>query len=92
MGLEVKPDGIFQGARAAMGSAPDLLLRQLGEPALDLVDPGRVGGREVKVEPRVTSQPSMDQKALVVEDQVDLEVVWTSLSIRSRKLRNSMAR
>jgi hypothetical protein len=61
-----------------MNAAPDLLLGENGEPALDYVDPGRAGRGEVQVEARVASQSAMDQGrlvgAVVVKDEVDLEL------------------
>jgi hypothetical protein len=33
-----------------VGTSPYLFVRQLGEPPLDQVEPGRAGGREVQVE------------------------------------------
>jgi hypothetical protein len=48
----------------------DTLLQQLGgefgEPALDLVEPGRAGRDEMQVEPRVGGQPAPDGVGLWV--------------------------
>ena len=66
-GLEVD-DG---AEHAASEPAPG----QLGEEALDAVEPGRRGGREVKNEPGVALQPIHDLGMLVggivVEDDMD---------------------
>ncbi len=72
---QIETDGVLQSAGAALGSATDLLVGEHGEPALDLVDPGTVGGREVELKARVAKQPAMNQRrlvgAVVVEDHVD---------------------
>jgi hypothetical protein len=47
---EVETDRVFKLSSAAVGSAPDLLFGESCEPALDLVDPRRVGGREMDLE------------------------------------------
>src|SRR5688572_13098552 len=47
--------GLLELASRAMGAAADVLLGERSEPALDLVQPGRRGGREVNVEARMTS-------------------------------------
>src|SRR3990172_5196096 len=77
-GGEVDADGVLELAGAAVRPAAQLLLGETGEPALDLVDPGRVGGREVHVEARVARQPAPDERCLVgpvvVDDQVHLQV------------------
>src|SRR5437588_5114705 len=48
----------------AMRAAPDLLRGQLGKPALDEVQPGAVGGREVQGEARMAQQPALDRGSL----------------------------
>ena len=57
-------------------AAPEGLAGQDAEPGLDLVHPGRAGGREVEREAGVLRQPRMDVGGLVgayvVEDDVDL--------------------
>ena len=45
-------DGLLQLPGAAVCAAPELLLSQQREPALDLVKPGGAGRREVQVEAR----------------------------------------
>src|SRR5712692_2631721 len=49
-GCETHTDRILQCARAAVAAASNLLLGERGEPAFHLVDPGRVGGREMHLE------------------------------------------
>ena len=46
-GVDVGVDGGFQGLGGSMGAALDLLFGQEREEALDLIDPGRGGRREV---------------------------------------------
>ncbi len=50
------------------------------EPALDLIEPGRVGGREVKMEAGVTRQPStglgMLVRSVVIDDEMHIEPRW----------------
>jgi hypothetical protein len=54
--------------------AAQFAVGQLGEPALDEVDPRRDGGREVQVEPGMAQQPFLHRRGLVrgvvVADQV----------------------
>ncbi len=61
-----------------MDTAADLLVSQLGKPALDQVQPGATGWREVKMEAWMTNQPALDGWSLVsgvvVEDEVDIEL------------------
>ena len=49
---------------ASMHAAPQLLGGQLGEPALNEVQPGPVGRGEVDVEPRSFSEPRSDERGL----------------------------
>src|SRR3984893_2717861 len=75
---EVETNGVLQGAGAAMSAAAELLLGEGREPALDLVDPGGVGGCVMDLEARMAEEPVLDQvglvSAVVVEHQVDIEV------------------
>ena len=50
--LDELADRRFQRGDASMHAAPQLLGGQLGEPALNEVQPGSVGRGEVDVEPR----------------------------------------
>ena len=56
----------------------DSALRDEGEEAFDLVEPGGVGGREVKVPTRTASEPSSDLGMLmggvVVGDEMNVEL------------------
>ena len=50
MDPEIETNRILQLAGAPVGPAPDLLLGEHREPALDLIDPGAVGGGVVDME------------------------------------------
>ena len=71
-------DGALQGRHTAVRAAAQLFVRQCGEPALDEVEPRRVGRREVQMETRAFGQPPVNQgrlvRAVVVEDEVHVEV------------------
>jgi hypothetical protein len=61
-----------------VSAPPDPFRGQLGEPALDEVEAGGVGRREVEREAGMTLQPALDGGRLVrrgvVEHEVDVEV------------------
>lgn len=69
-------DGVFEFAGAAVSAAPELLLSQQREPALDLVKPGGAGRRKVQVEAWMTRQPAPDRRSPVggvgIGDQTQL--------------------
>src|SRR5262245_35834240 len=73
-GLDVLGDGLFELPGAAVNAPPELLLRESREPALDQIDPGRAGGREVDLEAWMPGEPPMNQgrlvRAVVVQDVV----------------------
>jgi len=56
---------------ARVAAAPRPALGELREPALDEVEPGAVGGREVEGEARTTQKPAMDGRGLVGRGVVD---------------------
>lgn len=58
-------DGGLEGADPAMQAASELLRGQLGEPALNEIEPGRVGRGEVDVEPWPLGEPGPDERRLV---------------------------
>ena len=62
--FDVSVDGVLQFARAAVDATLDLLLGQRGEEALDQVEPGGPGGREVHVEAEVAHQPAANERRL----------------------------
>jgi len=88
--VEVGADGIFEFLDAAMGSAPDRLVRQLPEPSFHLIEPRAVCRREVHHEPRVTLEPVGNQRclvrAVVVEHHVDRKVGWNGRFDRLQEL------
>jgi hypothetical protein len=78
-------------------AAPDLLVGDQGEEALDLIDPGRGGRREVDVPARPLGQPVPDRLGLVggvsVHHQMHVEgSAGTLASIWSRNFLNSLER
>ena len=56
----MEADAVFQRPGAAVHAAAQLLACQLGEPALDLVDPRGIGRGEVQVEARSLQEPALD--------------------------------
>jgi len=70
--LEIGSDGGFQFAHTAMSAASDLFFGERGKPALDKIDPGSAGGREVHVEPWTLGEPCANgggfMCAVVVQD------------------------
>lgn len=62
----------------AMDPAPELALGEQGEEALELIDPGRAGGREVGVPARTLGESVTHRlrlvRGVVVHHQVDIEV------------------
>src|SRR6516162_11531331 len=73
-------DLLHQFFDVAEGAAPDLVLRDEPEPALDLVEPAGVSGRVMNVVARVACQPGLDLgmlvRAVVVGDEVDVQTRW----------------
>ena len=70
--------GRLQFLDATVDAAADLALGQKREPALDLIEPGGVGGSEVEVIARPFGKPCFDRRRLVggiiVHDQMDIEI------------------
>ena len=89
-------DGQLQFLDAAMNAAADLALGQKREPALDLIEPGGVGGSEVEVIARPPGKPGFDGRRLVggviVQTRWISRLAGTTASMASRKRRNSVAR
>ena len=69
---------LHQLADAGERTAPDRLLGNQRKPALDLVEPGRVGGSVVDVVSRALREPSADSGmfvgGVIVNDQMDFEI------------------
>jgi uncharacterized protein (DUF305 family) len=61
-----------------MNAAADLSFRERCKPALDLVETGRTGWSEVRMEAPMTCEPGFDRRnlvsALVVHHQMDIEI------------------
>src|SRR5262249_35672995 len=86
---QVVPNGGDQLTRAAVDAAPELLVGQLDEPALDQVQPGRARGREVQMIARPLHQPAVNRRrfvrGVIVEDQVNVEIQRDSLIDRVKE-------
>jgi hypothetical protein len=80
MGVDVLANRGVELRDAAVDAAPQLLGRQVREPAFDQVEPGSVGRREVDVHARPLGQPLPDPSrlvgAVVIHDEVQIEVRW----------------
>ena len=63
--VDVVEDGALQLLGGAMDAAPDLLVGQQPEPALDLVQPGGAGGCEMGLPARPFGEPVADRLGLV---------------------------
>src|SRR6185312_797919 len=76
-GVEVGEDRGFQFRGRAVDVATDLLFGDVGEEALDLIDPGAGGRREVNMPSRPRAVPLSDRLGLVsgvvVHHEVDVE-------------------
>ena len=74
---DVGVDLVHQFFDIAERAAPDGLLGDEAEPALDLIEPTRIGRSVVHVIARMTDQPGLDLGmlvgAVVVRDQMDLK-------------------
>jgi hypothetical protein len=94
--LQVATDGVLEFAGVAVSAAPKLFFGQRREPALDQVEPGSAGRREVQVEAWMTQQPALDRRSLVGGELSMIRCSWsgagTAWSMVSRNLRNSIAR
>src|SRR6266571_6859391 len=71
-------DRLLQLRNATVTATTDLLSRQLGEPALNEIEPGAVGRGEVDVEAWPLGEPVTDDRGLVgpvvVHDHVDIQI------------------
>ena len=76
--VEVVVDGHLQFDHGVEDAATDALSGDLGEEALDQVEPGCRGRREMNAEARMPGQPRLDfgmgVSGVVVGDQMDIEV------------------
>src|SRR6266545_3750091 len=73
--IEVALDVAHESSDGIEGTAPDRFPRQDAEPRLDQVDPRGALGSEVKLDSRVSGQPSLDRwggvRGGVVENHVE---------------------
>src|SRR5262249_2577534 len=73
-------DFLHQLLDAAQRTAPDCLMSNKPQPALDLIEPAGVSGRVVNVVARMACQPGLDLgmfvSAVVVCDKVDVQSRW----------------
>ena len=78
-GVDVVTNRLLEFLCRTMDPAPELFFGQQGEEALDLVQPGSAGRREVDMPARMAGQPASHRRRLVgcvvVHDQMDVEVV-----------------
>ena len=69
------PNGVFEFHNAAKDASAYLLVRELGKPPLDEIEPRPVGRREVDVKPWPLGQPALNQRglvrAVVVQNEMD---------------------
>jgi ELWxxDGT repeat protein len=72
--VNVVADGAFEFTGAAVSTATQLSVGQVGEEAFDLIDPGGTGRREVQMESRATKQPSLDERGFVGSAVVEHEM------------------
>jgi len=77
MYVDVLADGCFQIFHAAKHTPSYAFISEFGEPSLDQVDPGTVGGCEVKMEPWTLGEPFPDEggfvPAIVVHNDMNVE-------------------
>ena len=90
MSLDEGGDGGLELVDAAMDAAFDLLVGEERKPALDLVQLGGAGRREVEMVTRVAGEPRFDRRGfvscVVVEHQVDVEIGRRGLLDRGQEL------
>src|SRR5437867_7008284 len=77
--VDVIANGALQFEGTAVRTPTKLPVRELGEEALDLIDPGRAFGREMDMKARASQQPALDQRrlvrAVVVEDEMNFQLL-----------------
>src|ERR1700683_20398 len=88
--LQVAADSVLAFAGAAVSAAAQLFFGQGSEPALDQVEPGSAGRREVQVEARMAQQPALDRRGFVgggvIDDQMELAFAWHGIVDGLQKL------
>ena len=77
--VEIVVDRLLELGNAPEDAAPDAFGRDLGEEALDEIEPGRARRREVQLEAPMLGEPLLHLgrlvRSVVVEHQVDVEVL-----------------
>jgi hypothetical protein len=88
--LDVFADCLFKLGDVPEGAPADPLFGDPRKPALDEVEPGAVRWREVRVEAGSLGEPGLDEgrlvRAVVIHDQVDVQVAWHRLIQGVQKL------
>ena len=78
MGADEAVDFFYEVGGGLEGAATDGALGDEGEEPFDLVEPGRIGRREMNVPTRAAGEPSSDFGMLVggvvVDDEMDVEL------------------
>ena len=78
-GVDIGADRRVQFGGGAVDAAADLPFGDVEEEALDLIDPGTGGEREVKMPSRPRAEPFSDRlclvSGLIVHNQVNVETV-----------------
>ena len=91
--VKVLVDGRFELWNGGEDGASNAFLGDQTEEALDLIEPGGRGGREVQVKAWVLGQPCLNVgmlvRRVVVEDEVELPFLWRLPSMVRKKRRNS---
>ncbi len=93
--VEVVVDRVLEVGNAPEDAAAETLAGDLGEEALDEVEPGSAGRREVHVEARswrARAAPGVFVRGVVVDHEVEVEVVLGAGSMSLRKRMNSWGR
>ena len=76
--IEVVMDRVLEVGHAGEGAAPDAPGGDLGEDALDEVEPGCTGRREVQLDARVLGEPRLHLgrlvRSVVVEHEMDVRL------------------
>jgi hypothetical protein len=98
-GVDVDADRGFQFRGGALDAAADLLFSDFGEEALDQIDPGTRGRREVNTPTRPRAEPFSDRWSFVggviVHDQANVEIgrdIAFDLAQETQELAPSVAR
>src|SRR5690606_15079490 len=76
--FDVGVNSQLQLGNIGKSTSPDTLLRKFAKPALDQIQPGTAGRREMNMKARVATQPTLDLGVLmgcvVVNNQMEIEL------------------